>query len=227
MPRGKKGPIPDSLEDLSTDPTAEEIVGKENVVDVGAVDGADKWQRWLVGSDNAYKCDYCIFTSKTLSEIQEHCNVTGHGGTDEEAVQPELFRPPGVITSMVNVMLPAELLNEKRIRLSGLYQSALEIKEDKKETDSDFNARLKTIDEQMQEIARVLKTPFTYEKVDCEWRIIEGENARGLYRLDTGEQIDKQPLTMEDRVEELQKAETDNSTETPAADGSAAEAVTA
>ena len=221
MPRGKKGPIPEMkvteetgitvIEEsfLPEDPTTEEIVGQENVVDVddpGPVPDE---------SPAGYKCADCTFTSHFLSEIEEHCNGTQHGGYGkEEPVQPELFGEPGVVHRMVNVMLPAELLNEKRSRLAALYQSALEVKEEKKTADDEFNARLKNIDTQMQEIARILRTPYTYEKVDCEWRILQEENARGLYRLDTGEQIEKQPLTEEDRVKEIEQASEANAVTT-------------
>ncbi len=205
MPRGKKGPVPEALED---GPPIETIVGQENIVDVddpGPVPGDEP------PVESGYRCDECLFSSNFLSEIQEHCNGTGHGGfKSEEPVQTALFSESGVVYRMINVSLPADFLNEKRERLALLYQSALDVKDEKKSADDDFNARLKHIDSQMQEIARILKTPYTYEKIDCEWRIIEEENARGLYRLDTGELIDKQPLTAEDHAKELEKAEEDN-----------------
>lgn len=209
MPRGKKGPVPDALEDLNKDPTAEEIVGKENVVDVGSPYAIDTDIKQPAG----YKCADCTFTSSHLSDIEEHCNGTGHGGfkqEDSEPVQPELFRPPGVIRRSLEIPLPEDVILQQRERLANLYQSSLDVKEEKREADSDFNARLKNLDEQMQACARVLKTPHTYENVDCEWRILEGENARGLFRLDSGEMVDKQPLTAEDRAEELRQAENAN-----------------
>jgi hypothetical protein len=189
---------------LPEDPTAEEIVGKENVVDVGSVedDGEETTQ-------SSYTCSNCTFTCNMLSELEGHVNETGHGRTPEP-VQPKLFSTPGQINKEIKVPLAVDLLNEKRERLAKLYQSALDVKEEKKDADSDFNARLKNIDEQMQEIARVLKRPFTYENAACEWRIIEEEHARGLYRLDTGELVEKEPLTAEDRAAELAKAEAAN-----------------
>jgi len=203
--KGKKGPVPEPIE--SEDPTAEEIVGEENVVDVDT----DEPLPELTG----YKCADCIFTSNFLSEIEEHVSGTGHGGfKDDTPVQAALFNEPGVIHRMINVSLPADFLNEKRTRLAALYQSALDVKDEKKSADDDFNSRLKNIDSQMQEIARVLKTPYTCEKVDCEWKILEEENARGLYRLDTGEMIEKQPLTEEDRAKELEHAKEENAAST-------------
>jgi hypothetical protein len=187
---------------MTPDPDIETIVGEENVVDVDATTEP-------ASEPAGYTCSHCTFSTPALSDLEAHAAETGHG----RIVQPELFSEKGIVHRMVNVMLPAELLNEKRTRLAALYQSALDIKDDKKSADDDFNARLKNIDSQMQEIARVLKTPYTYEKVECEWRIIEEENARGLYRLDTGELLDKQPLTMEDMQEEQQKAEAENATQ--------------
>ena len=209
--KGKKGPVPEPLQ--TTDPNIEEIVGAENIVDVDSEEESEEAELPPIAG---YKCANCSFRSMLLSEMEEHVNGTGHGKFDTEdgarvdAVQPALFSEPGVIHRMVNVMLPSELLQEKRARLASLYQSALEIKEEKKATDDDCNARLKNIDTQMQEIARILKTPYTYEKVDCEWRILNEENARGLYRLDTGEMIEKQPLSMEDKLAEEEKAAAQN-----------------
>lgn len=209
MPKGKRGPIPDAINEPHPEPPIENIIGEENVVDAGTSDRTDDPP--LVSG--GYKCADCTFTGPLLSEIEEHCSGSGHGGYGQATPQQAaLFREPGVIYHTVQVPLEADFLNEKRQRLADLYQSALDIKEEKKEADSDFNTRLKNIDEQMQQIARVLKTPYTYDKVKCEWRIIEEENARGLYRLDTGEMVDKQPLTMEDRITEEQAAAAENAT---------------
>jgi len=211
--KGKAGPKPEMkvtsesgvtvIEESFLDgPTAEEIVGSENIIDVGSVvDQEEEPDR------SGYVCSAgCSFTSPTLSGMEAHVAETGHGRAPVAEVQPELFSTPGVIHREIELPLSDELLNHKKTRLALLYQSALEVKEEKKDADSDFNARLKNIDEQMQEIARVLKKPFTFERVKCEWRILEGENARGLFRLDTNEQVDKQPLSQEDREKELEKA---------------------
>ncbi len=212
--RGKKGPKPERPEEIAereNDPTAEEIVGAENVVDVEGVQNVDD----LPASDyppapQGYKCANCTFTSGLLSEMEEHVNGTGHGKFDAEPVQPELFSTPGVIHKSIEVPLPAEELNQKRAKLAELYQEVLNVKDEKKSADSDFNEQLKSLDESMQAIARVLKNPFTRETVDCEWHIIDGENARELRRLDTGEVVDKQPLSMEDKLAEEEKAATEN-----------------
>ena len=203
MARGKKGPVPDALDEPIEDqnphdPTGEEVMANEEVVD-------------LTVSPSGYICSQtgCKFTTPLLSDMEAHSAETGHGKALVE-VQPELFSTPGVINREVQIPLDETLLNEKKTRLAKLYQSALDVKEEKKEADSDFNARLKNIDEQMQEIARVLAKPFSYEMVKAEWRIIEGENARGLFRLDTGEMIQKDALTMEDKVAEEAKAAADN-----------------
>lgn len=217
MPKGKRGPIPEMavtketdveiIEEsfLPEDPTAEEIVGEENIVDVGSVEEFEQ-----PVAPQGYKCADCAFTSGLLSEMEEHVNGTGHGKFDTQPIQPELFSTPGTINREIKIPLDETILNEKKTRLALLYQSALDVKEEKKDADSEFNSRLKNIDEQMQEIARVLKKPFTYEMARCEWRIIEEEHARGLYRLDTGELIEKQALSMEDRVKEAEKAEAEN-----------------
>jgi hypothetical protein len=73
--RGKKGPItPDSNDLKNGDPTAEEIVGKENVVDVGSPHEEPRQAL-------AYKCSTggCRFETNLLAELEEHCSGTGHG----------------------------------------------------------------------------------------------------------------------------------------------------
>lgn len=233
MPKGKRGPVPPIMNDTE-DPTAEQIVGEENVVDVGSADTPSIAE--MSGSIDlgleGYRCADCTFGSSKLSELEAHCAETQHGGSapaaaPEEPVQPELFSTPGVVHKMVEVPMADEFLHEKRARLAALYQDALDTREEKKAADEGFNTELKHIDQQMQEIARVLKTPFTYERVDCEWRLIENEHARGLYRLDTGEMIEKAPLSEEDRQMELTKAAADNSTEAPTEQPTEESAVTA
>ena len=64
--------------------------------------------------------------------------------------------------------------------------------------------KFNTLDTEMRGVVKGLKgLPFD---VDCEWRGIDG-NARGLFRLDTGECIEQAALTAEDRAAELTDAE--------------------
>lgn len=232
--RGKRGPKPETPAEIAereNEPTAEEIVGAENVVDVseetnycaesGCINPVGNVETHCsehggFRQPDGYKCSLpgCAFTSNLLSEMEEHVNGTGHGKFDTAPVQPELFSQPGVIHREVKIPLDETLLNEKKTRLAKLYQSALDVKEEKKEADSDFNARLKNIDESMQEIARVLAKPWTYENVKAEWHIIDG-NARELRRIDTGEVLETKPLAMEDKIAEEQKAAIDNADEGP------------
>lgn len=213
MARGKRGPTPDALDEpiedqQPLDPTAEEIVGKENVVDVGTVDLTQEQFKEMGG----YICSQtgCKFTTPLLSEMEAHASETGHGAATEP-VQPELFSHPGLIHKWIDVPMEEAFLNEKRVALADLYQKVCDTKSEKKFADANFNAKLATFDERMQEISRILQHPYTSIQVDSEWRVIEGENARGLFRLDTGEMIgDKEPLTMEDKIAEEAKAAADN-----------------
>jgi len=205
MPKGKRGPRPE----VSDEPTAEQIVGEENVVDVELIIDNVPPER------QGYKCSQpgCPFQTGFLMEMEEHVNGTGHGSYVTDTIdpqQPELFSTPGIVHKQIQVQMDEEFLVEKRARLAALYQEALDVREAKKSADDDFNAQLKTLDTDMQAIARVLRTPFTYDTVDCEWRIIENENARGLYRMDSGELIETQPLSEEDRLKELEKANAEN-----------------
>lgn len=230
MARGKRGPRPDMkviaesgitvIEESFLDEVGpageniEEIVGKENIVDV---DEPEVTPQPAERQGYKYTDVGCTFQTGYLSEMEEHNTGTGHGGYKTETLDPlsatqpgELFSEPGIVHRNVEVPIDPEVLNEKRVKLAELYQEALEVKANKKSADAAFNAQLTGIDEDMQSIARVLRTPFTYAKVETEWRIIDGENARGLYRLDTGEMLENAALTEEDRAEELRRAEAAN-----------------
>lgn len=227
MPRGKAGPKPETKEEIEerkNDPTAEEIVGVENVVDVGSPTIAEM-SGMLDGDEEifeerpaGYKCSLpgCPFTTTFLAEMEEHVNGTGHGGFKQadpvvpEAIQPELFAGAKIVVKSLKVPLAEDFLIEQRKELADKYQRILNLEAEKKETVSGFNAKISNIDERMKEIARVLATPHTYENIKCEWRPIDGQNARGLYRLDTGEQVDLQPLSQEERAQELEQANAAN-----------------
>ena len=118
-------------------------------------------------------------------------------------VQPALFREPGIVKRRLQVQLSEEVLSEHRNALANLAQEYLRIKDAKKQADADFNAQINTLDGEMRGVVKGLKgLPFD---VDCQWRVIDG-NARGLFRLDTGECIEMAALTAEDRAEELDEA---------------------
>lgn len=207
--KGKRGPKPERIEEVQereNDPTAEEIVGAENVVSLAEEIGDNVEFTEEELRPQGYHCANCTFTSNLLSEMEEHSNGTGHGKFDTAPVQPELFSTVGVVHKSIEVPIHVDALNMKRMQLAEFYQQSLNIKEEKKNTDADCNARLKAIDDLMQAIARVLAKPFVYETVDCEWSIVDGENKRELRRLDTGEVVETAPLTGEDRAKELDAA---------------------
>ena len=120
--------------------------------------------------------------------------------------QPELFREPGVVIKYVNVSPAPEVLAEHRKALADLAQEYLAIKDAKKAADAGFNTQISEIDIKMREIVLALKYPGQ-SPVECEWRVIDGENARGLFRIDTGECLEKAALTAEDRAAELDEAQ--------------------
>lgn len=254
MAKGKRGPKPERPEEIEerlNEPTAEEIVGAENIVDLSedpppqkgyiclgvgcqfSCDGLHEMEQHCADTGHGgnrteapapvqktgYLCsgDGCTYATDFLAEIEEHVAGTGHGTYKTvEQVQSELFSEAGIVYRMLDIPMPEELVNTKRARLAELYQSALEVKDEKKAIDDDCNARLKNIDTQMQEIARVLRVPTSHERVECEWRVLEGSNSRGLFRIDTGEKLEERPLTEEDRIRELEKANCENQAQAPA-----------
>ncbi len=211
MPRGKKGPYPQMEVTSETgvqvveesflpedDKNIEDIIGKENVE---SIDEGDRPPLELAH----LKCGKCAFRTHYLSEMEEHYQGTGHGGlAPEEPAQQAML--PNLVHREITIPLDEEFLVGKRFKLATLYQAVLEVKDEKKAADDEFNAKLKSLDNQMQEIARVLKAPVSYKRVDCEWRIIEEENARGLFRLDTGECIEKEALSIEDHEQDIEQA---------------------
>ena len=203
MPRGKKGPRPEMKvteergitiieEDFLGGPHSELKIDKE----------------WL--------CADCPFKTAELNYLEQHWKSAGHGvygipakepeaataNAEPVAEQPELFKEPGIVIRYVNVSPAPEVLAEHRKALADLAQEYLAIKDAKKAADAGFNTQISEIDTKMREIVLALKYPGQY-LVECEWRVIDGENARGLYRLDTGECIETAALTAEDRAAEL------------------------
>lgn len=170
----------------------------------------------LVPSD--YRCleKGCQFLG-SFEEWTEHSLSMDHTSfiTEERkeapAEQAELFAPPaGPLKREIAVPISEGFLNETKSKLATLYQEHLDIKARKKAADDACNEELKFIDEEMRSLAKILKDPTEKQWVDCEWRVIDEENARGLFRLDTGECLETKPLTMEDRARELVETETVN-----------------
>ena len=232
MPRGKKGPVPEMKvtearsikiieEDFLSGPPLTELLKK------GAREKLDEMLKddGQVTIEETWLCVDCDFKSPEMSYLAQHILSTGHrdpfktpeaaNGKAEPVIaeQPELFKEPGIVKRWVKVHFDEGFLNEKRKALADLYQTALTVKEDKKSADADFNAQLTHIDEMMRDIARLLASPFTEDEVRCEWRVIDGENARGLFRIDTGECIEKAALTAEDRAAELDEVTAANETD--------------
>ena len=224
MPRGKKGPVPETREEIeeqNNDPTAEEIVGEENVVDVGsAVEIEESDDEQEVPVSQGYTCSEpgCKFSSKLLSEMEEHVNGTGHGGYDVEEAggpikpqveQAQLFSET-IVERMLDAPLNEEFLNQKRKELAECYHRMLDLELDKKAEVDKYNTKIKNIDGRMQEIDRILATPFERVPVRCEWHVVMDENCRKLFRLDNGEVVEIKALTAEDRARELAQAEKEN-----------------
>ena len=223
--RGKAGPKPvkkdEVVEDAPLDPTAEEIAGEENVVDVGsAIEIEESDDEQGAPQSQGYTCSEpgCPFTSNLLSEMEEHVNGTGHGGYDVEEAggpikpqveQAQLFSET-IVERMLDAPLDEEFLNQKRKKLAEYYQRMLDLEVEKKAEVDKYNTKIKNIDGSMQEIARVLATPFERVAVKCEWHVVMDENCRKLFRLDNGEVVETKALTAEDRARELAQANKEN-----------------
>ena len=174
MARGKKGPVPEALADRI------EVVADGELL--GEIHGKPAPPPEVVSG----------------SELEEILRE------DKQAEQPKLFKEPGIVKRWITIPLAPELLNEKRIALATLYQMVIDVEDAKKASAAQFNSELAHLNEQMRVIAKVLAKPTEEAEIECEWRVLDGEHARGLYRLDTGECLEKAALTAEDRAAEVE-----------------------
>lgn len=200
MARGKKGPRPEAREDSN-------VAVEENPIPP-TIDQAIR-----------FHCDGCNVADMTYDEIVEHASATGHeyspGEThneqDEEPIEEQgaLFSE-GIVVRMMDKPLSESYLTDVRAALCTAFQARLTIEGEKKAADEEFSRRIKVEDSRMRAFAAELAHPFQEVDVECEWRVIPGENARGLFRMDTNECIEKRALSAEDRAAELEAAAESN-----------------
>lgn len=216
MPKGKKGPVPIDL----NDPTPEEIVGAENVVDVGTVEvGAIPTAADYAALAAGYHCSLpgCAFTSNLLSEIEEHVNGTGHGGYQADTpapdnnfaqpdLQPELFSELGKIYRTLPIPLSDEQLTALHAELGEICSESL----GHKETIEIAKDKIKALETDMQEIRAHIRNPVEYKDIECYWCVFIEENCKKLLRFDTNAVVETRALSAEDRAAELAKVEKDN-----------------
>lgn len=201
MPKGKAGPKPDILDEPLEDqaPLEEQQPAAEPDPELLKHDA---------GRVDVYHCeaDGCG-VSGTWEEWTEHSSATGHTSFIKKAIepqQPQLFATESQgVQRWVNVPPSESFINEARVNMQKVVREILSIEAEKKEFDADCNARLKPLKEQLAGLDGALHREFEQRRVDCEWSVSTEENARILKRLDTGEIIDRQPLTAEDHAEML------------------------
>jgi hypothetical protein len=167
-----------------------------------------------------YVCPDCIFRSEYEAEAAEHRAGTNHReavfqektveGEIPKPEQVELFKEPGFVRRHLETRVGEAFLNALRGELEALCRKKRDVEDEKDAATKAFNARIKAHEQSIDDILQQLQVKTQFAYVDCEWRILNDENARGLFRLDTGDCIERRPLTAEDRLEELAKAQADN-----------------
>jgi len=223
MPRGKKGPTPDALDETLQDqaPLEEQ---EQQFVDPDL-------QKHDPGRIDLYHCEHdgCGVTG-TFEEWTEHSSATGHTSYIQkpiEPLQPALFATEAqIVKRFVNIPPSEDFLNEARVNMQRVVRDIISIEDEKKAFDSDCNERLKPLKEQLRGLDSALHREFEQREVDCEWRVSTEENARILVRLDKDEIIDRKPLTEEDFVRMQDEAYAANAAAVNARTETAAETAT-
>lgn len=166
--------------------------------------------------DKVMECDDCEFKSQFLAEMNEHLNGTGHTGFEEvvpenpvievppppPSVQTELFSEPPIVKRDLLVHISDERLKDLHEEIGILCSESL----NQKELAEAAKDQVKILETKMQEIRAKIKSPFEYQTVDCQWRIVLEENSKKLVRLDNGEVVQTAALSAEDRERELRRA---------------------
>jgi len=208
MPRGKKGPTPDAL-----DESLQEQAPLEDQQQTADPD--PDLQKQDPGRIDVYHCEHDgCGVSGTFEEWSEHSSSTAHTSYIQkpiEPLQPQLFATETQsVKRFVNIPPSEDFLNEARLNMQRVVRDIISIEDEKKAFDADCNERLKPLKEQLRGLDSALHREFEQREVDCEWRVSTEENARLLVRMDTDEIIDRKPLTEEDRVQELEAAAAEN-----------------
>ena len=147
-----------------------------------------------------YECAECAFVG-TFEEWNEHSTAMKHPTFTNSAEQQELFAPTGMVTIQVKEPLSEGYLAEVRQKIAELVEQQFAVEDEKKAEAKRTGDLLKEIDAELKQLVAVLKNPVNVKSVECEWRDADDKPERVLYRNDTGEEIERAPLSAEERAE--------------------------
>jgi len=99
--------------------------------------------------------------------------------------------------------LPVKLASNERFDRTLLMTEAMDRKDDI-EVAAKINAKLakdqvKSIAKEISRLHRIVKTGYEPRMVDCSWTFDFDKNEKSLIRIDTGEEVERKPLTESER----------------------------
>lgn len=94
-------------------------------------------------------------------------------------------------------------VDKAKTQLADQYAELLSIKAEKAEAGATFNKRLKDTRKTMRELLGVIQTGQREVSVECEERMNERRKEVEIVRCDTGQVVDRRPMTAEELQEPL------------------------
>ena len=152
-----------------------------------------------------YICHDCHFAG-TFDEWQEHQVGTGHHeyGIEEGDPEPKqldlLAVESGSVKRAWEVPIAEGYLVELKAQLAVLVREKLDLEDKKKSSSKQFADVIQERDNEIRAIVKVLKNPVEVKMIDCEWRPNDAGTEKVLVRLDTDEEIERRPLSAEERA---------------------------
>ena len=113
----------------------------------------------------------------------------------------------GDVTISKNLQCP--LTEEEALKMSRYLSKRIQDKgkseDDKSEAVAAFNAKLKSIDAEINEMSRKINQGYEYRDVDCFWTYFCTLGYKVLARKDTGEEVIREPIESHERQQQLFK----------------------
>lgn len=150
------------------------------------------------------RCLDCFADKQTTilssAEMEEHFAAVGHSHWERyesPAVQAALFSPPAIVHRSLERELTEEEKHDIRINIATEFEQLHAIEEEKEAAVKIFNEKIKPHKDLMDALAKQLLKPKV-DDVEAMWHIEATE--RVLRRCDSTEELERRPLTAEDRA---------------------------
>lgn len=90
--------------------------------------------------------------------------------------------------------LTTEEVSEYSKQLARITTSISEIKEEKKNITSEFNNKISTKEAMAKSLSHKISTESEFREVECEWTYDWRKNQKHLFRMDTHEEVEVEPI---------------------------------